>query len=117
MIERLLENLIDNALKFTPSGGTVRVEVRAAPQTDAIDLTVTDSGCGIADEDLPRIFERFERGRAAARGEVVLSGSGLGLAIVRRIIELHGAQIAVASRLGEGTRFSARFPPCSRGAT
>lgn len=111
MIERLLENLIDNALKFTPSGGTVRVEVRAAPQTDAIDLTVTDSGCGITEEDLPRIFERFERGRATARGEVALLGSGLGLAIVRRIVELHGAQIDVASGVGEGTRFSARFSP------
>ncbi len=113
MIERLIENLIDNALKFTPSGGTVRVEVRAEAQTDAVCLAVIDSGCGIADEDLPRIFERFERGRAAARGDVVLAGSGLGLAIVRRIVELHGAEIAVASRVGEGTRFTARFSPRS----
>lgn len=111
MIERLIENLIDNALKFTPSGGTVRVEVRAMAQSGSIELTVTDSGCGISEQDLPRIFERFERGRAAARGDAALAGSGLGLAIVRRIVELHGAEIAVVSRLGEGTCFSARFSP------
>ena len=109
MVERLIENLIDNALKFTPSGGTVRVEVRAQPQADTIELTVADTGCGIAEEDLPRIFERFERGRAAARGDSALAGSGLGLAIVRRIIELHGAQVDVASRVSEGTRFTVRF--------
>ena len=67
MIERLIENLIDNALKFTPSGGTVRVEVRAMAQPGSIELTVTDSGCGISEQDLPRIFERFERGAAQPR--------------------------------------------------
>lgn len=109
MIERLIENLVDNALKFTASGGTVRVEVRADDEASALVLSVADSGCGIADEDLPHIFERFERGGAAARGEIVLAGSGLGLAIVRRIVDLHGAALEVVSRVGEGTRFTVRF--------
>jgi len=113
MIERLIENLVDNAIKFTPSGGSVRVEVRT--DADAIELTVTDTGSGIADDDLPHIFERFERGRAATlqkvRGDVGLAGSGLGLAIVRRIVDLHAAALHVVSRVGEGTRFSVRFPP------
>lgn len=110
MIERLIENLVDNALKFTASGGTVRVEVRADAASEALELTVTDTGCGIADDDLPHIFERFERGGAAARGEVARAGSGLGLAIVRRIVDLHGAALDVVSRVGEGTRFTVRFP-------
>lgn len=110
MIERLIENLVDNALKFTPSAGTVRVEVRADSASEVLELTVTDTGCGIAADDLPHIFERFERGGAAARGEIVLAGSGLGLAIVRRIVDLHGAALEVASRVGEGTRFTVRFP-------
>ncbi|MGH6611064.1 MAG: sensor histidine kinase, partial [Burkholderiaceae bacterium] len=87
MIERLIENLVDNALKFTPSGGAVRVEVRADDQ--AIELAVADTGSGIANDDLPHIFKRFERGSVVARGDSVLAGSGLGLAIVRRIVELH----------------------------
>lgn len=109
MIERLIENLVDNAIKFTPSPGSVRVEVRTDADTDAVELTVTDTGRGIADDDLPHIFERFERGGAVARGDVVLAGSGLGLAIVRRIVELHGAKLEVASRVGEGTRITVRF--------
>lgn len=110
MVERLIENLVDNAIKFTPSGGAVRVEVRADTDTDAIELTVADTGRGIAEDDLPHIFKRFERGSAAARGDLVLAGSGLGLAIVQRIVELHAATIDVASRAGEGTRFIVRFP-------
>jgi len=110
MIERLIENLVDNAIKFTPSGGSVRVEVRTDAETDAIELAVIDTGGGIADDDLPHIFKRFERGGAAARGETVLAGSGLGLAIVRRIVDLHGGKLQVGSRVGEGTRFTVRFP-------
>lgn len=114
MIERLIENLVDNALKFTPSGGTVRVEVRTDAETDVIELTVADTGRGIADDDLPHIFKRFERGGAAARGDIVLAGSGLGLAIVRRIVDLHAAALKVVSRIGEGTRFTVRFPQLSK---
>ena len=110
MIERLIENLVDNAIKFTSGGGTVRVHVRADTETSAIELVVADTGRGIAHDDLPHIFERFERGGAAARGDIVLAGSGLGLAIVRRIVELHGAALNVSSCEERGTRFSVRFP-------
>ncbi|MEO8187582.1 MAG: HAMP domain-containing sensor histidine kinase [Burkholderiaceae bacterium] len=109
MIERLVENLVDNALKFTPSGGTVRVEVRA-DGAGANELSVADTGRGIADDDLPHIFKRFERGGVAARGDVAFAGSGLGLAIAQRIVDLHAATLDVASRAGEGTRFTVRFP-------
>lgn len=114
MIERLIENLVDNAIKFTSGGGTVRVQVRADTETSALELVVADTGRGIAHDDLPHIFERFERGGAAARGDIVLAGSGLGLAIVRRIVDLHGAALNVSSCVGEGTRFSVRFPPQAR---
>ena len=109
MIERLIENLVDNALKFTAGGGTVRVEVKAGSIPDTIELSVSDTGRGIAAEDLPHIFRRFARGRVAEHGDAGLAGSGLGLAIVRRIVELHDATIDVQSRLGEGTRFTVRF--------
>jgi len=99
LIERVLENLIDNALRYTPSGGSVTVAL--VPDGGKVTLRVSDTGSGIAEEQLPRIFDRFWRGDDASRG-----GAGLGLAIAKRIVELHGGSLAVASRLGEGTTFS-----------
>jgi len=108
MVERLVENLVDNALKFTPAGGSIALEVGfdpSRPQRDTIELAVTDTGRGLAADELPRIFDRFYRvDRADAP-----AGSGLGLAIVKRIAELHGADVAVASDPGAGSRFSVRF--------
>ncbi len=110
MVERLAENLVDNALKFTPAGGSVSLQVGFAadrPARDAIEFAVADTGPGIASEELPRIFDRFYRVDRA--GDAAAAGSGLGLAIVKRIAELHHAELRVESRPGEGARFIVRF--------
>ena len=116
MVERLAENLVENALKFTPPGGEVRLQVEFAPDRparDVIEFAVSDSGPGIAPEELPHIFERFYRidraDRADRRGNGP-DGSGLGLAIVKRIAELHHAEVGVTSVPGSGSRFVVRFP-------
>ncbi|MBI5721951.1 MAG: AAA family ATPase [Burkholderiales bacterium] len=104
LVERVLENLIGNALKHTPAGG--RVDVRAAARGGFVVAEVCDSGRGIAAADLPHIFDRFYRGGSADGG----NGAGLGLAIARRIVELHGCEIAAASVPGEGTRLWFTLP-------
>jgi signal transduction histidine kinase len=101
MIERVLENLIDNALRYTPSGGAVTVTVEQAD--GALVVTVADTGAGIAADDLPRIFDRFYR--ASGREMDPEGGAGLGLAIAQRILELHGGRIEVESAPGKGSRF------------
>ena len=100
-----LRNLLDNALRYTPRGGKVRVEVAA--DGEGVTLDVTDTGEGISSRDLPRVFERFYRvdsARSRATG-----GTGLGLAIVRHVVESHGGTIGAASVLGEGSTFSIRL--------
>ncbi|MCU1231834.1 MAG: hypothetical protein JWO97_4718 [Acidobacteria bacterium] len=105
LLPRLLLNLIDNALKFTPEGGRVLVKVDA--RDDAYELRVSDSGSGIAADDLPRIFERFFRGDRA-RGAT--TGAGLGLPIARWIAESHGGSLAVERSGADGTTFVAILP-------
>jgi signal transduction histidine kinase len=95
LVERVLENLIGNALRHTPEGGTVRVSARG--QGGHIVAEVSDSGPGIAPEDLPHVFDRHFRGTSDARGSSAERGAGLGLAIARRIVELHGGTIAAES--------------------
>jgi signal transduction histidine kinase len=110
-IGQVVTNLVGNALKFTPRGGRVDVQVRAVPDGGA-SITVADTGIGIEPAELPRIFDRFFRGSRAneARG----SGSGLGLAIVRSIVEMHGGTVAVESRLSAGSTFRVVLPPQPR---
>ncbi len=98
-------NLIVNAIKFSRPGGTIRIETAVERE---VAVTVTDTGIGIGEEELPHIFERFykaDKSRTPAR-----SGSGLGLAIVRRIVELHGGSVSVSSNPGEGNAFTVRLP-------
>jgi signal transduction histidine kinase len=103
MLERVLTNLMENALHFTPAGGRVRAVLRGAP--GSVRVTVSDTGAGITAEDLPHIFERFYRAdRSRSRGSH--NGAGLGLAIARQIVELHGSALEVESRPGEGAQFS-----------
>jgi len=105
-LEVVLTNLIDNALKYTPPGG--RVEVEVLPTDHDVTVTVTDSGRGIPPDDLPHVFERFyraDRSRTRRSG-----GTGLGLAIAKHIVEAHGGTIAVRSRLDEGTTFLFTLP-------
>jgi len=112
LIETVLENLIENALRHTPKGGRVSVEVD--PQASRVLLRVTDTGRGIASEDLPDVFERYYHVDRSEKGDT--GGTGLGLAIVRRIVELHDGDIRVDSRLGDGTTFSFDLPVTTGGA-
>ncbi len=115
-LRTVLVNLLDNALQYTPSGGTVTT--RARVQNRWLVLQVKDTGLGIAEEDLPRIFERFYRAdkarsrRNAQRpaGGSSGSGAGLGLAIVRGIVEGHGGSVTADSALGEGTTITVMLP-------
>jgi signal transduction histidine kinase len=99
LIERVLRNLIENALRYTPAGGSVTVLLHRAP--DGIGVEVTDTGRGIDPEDLPRIFDGFYRGEKSRRDAA--GHAGLGLAIAKRIVELHHRTISAQSRPGETT--------------
>jgi signal transduction histidine kinase len=105
-IVQLVNNLVGNAVKFTPIGGTVAVRVLDEPDSAVIE--VSDTGPGIPPAELPRIFDRFYRGTNV--GEARASGSGLGLAIARSIVEMHGGYIEVASVVGEGAVFRVVIP-------
>jgi len=105
LVHQLLLIVLDNALKFTPAGGRVRLDVAAQDGRAAV--VVTDTGLGIPAEQLPHVFERFYRGdRARHEAE----GAGLGLAIARWIADVHGAEIVIASEPGRGTRVAISFP-------
>lgn len=102
---QVVRNLLNNALKFTPRGGHIWVEAHATAQM--MEIAVADTGCGIAGEHLPFIFERFYQ---APEGQGQMHGTGLGLAIVKMIIERHGGQVRVTSKSGQGSRFSCLLP-------
>jgi signal transduction histidine kinase len=114
MIERVLTNLMENALRFTPAGGAVRTILELEPEPNAVRVTVSDTGTGITPEDLPHVFERFYR--ADKSRDRTTRGAGLGLAIARQIVELHGSSLRVQSRPGEGTRFSFALSANAAGA-
>ena len=101
LIERVLENLLDNAIRYTPSGG--RVVVSVAAHDGRLSVRVADTGRGIAKEILPFIFDRFYRGESPPDGN---GGAGLGLAIARRILELHGSNLSAQSVVNVGTTFA-----------
>ncbi|MFD1954862.1 sensor histidine kinase [Paenibacillus thailandensis] len=101
-IKQVVINLIDNAFKYTPSGGSIRISTAVAEQTAV--LTVADTGSGIAQEDLPHVTEKFYK---ASKGH---GGSGLGLAICKEIIELHGGSLSIDSELGAGTIVAVKLP-------
>ena len=106
-LDQILNNLLANALRHTPAGGTVTV--RATPSDGGVQLLVGDTGEGIPAADLPYVFDRFWRGdRARTHGEG--AGSGLGLAIVRQLVQAHGGEIVVASEVGQGTVFTIELP-------
>jgi two-component system, OmpR family, phosphate regulon sensor histidine kinase PhoR len=106
-LRRILENLVENAIKYTPAGGSVRIETTGR-QGGAAQVTVSDDGPGIAPEHLPRIFERFYRVDKARSRD--LGGTGLGLSIVKHLAESIGATVVVSSDVGRGTRFTVLLP-------
>ena len=112
-LRQLLDNLVSNAIKFTPFGGHVGVTTFAAE--GAVHLEVSDDGIGIAPDELSRVFERFFRSRRAA--EQAIQGSGLGLAISKGIVEAHDGTLTVASAEGEGATFSVTLPVRPTGRT
>jgi signal transduction histidine kinase len=104
LLVRALDNLIDNAIKYTPSGG--RVVVRADCQQNEVTISIIDNGPGISEQDLPRVFEKFFRAREH-RNHL---GTGLGLAIVKSIVERHHGRVWAESQANQGSVFSVALP-------
>src|SRR5213595_1405033 len=107
-IRQLILNLLTNAVKYTPAGGSVRLQL--GPANGKLTLSVADTGIGIAPGDLPHIFDRFWRADSARTRTGERSGAGLGLAICKWIAEAHGGRIDVVSRPGRGTTFTVTLP-------
>lgn len=105
-LSRVFDNLVDNAVQHTPTGG--EIVLSASPENGKVVFTVRDSGQGIPEEDLPRIFDRFYRGERARSGDQ--GHSGLGLAIARALVEAHGGSIRAESRRGEGSKMVIVLP-------
>jgi signal transduction histidine kinase len=105
-LHQVLFNLVDNAVRFTPPGGEVRISART--DRDRVQVQVTDTGVGIAPEHLPRLFERFYRvDPSRSRDD---GGTGIGLAIARSVVEAHGGRISAESEPGSGSTFSFDLP-------
>jgi signal transduction histidine kinase len=102
-VREVLENLIANALRYTPNGGSIRIDAAPTPTAGTVAISVADTGTGIAPDQLPHIFERFTK--SADSG-----GSGLGLAIARRLVEAHGGEIQAESTPGRGTTIRFTLP-------
>jgi signal transduction histidine kinase len=107
MIERVLENLLDNALRYTPEAGSVNIEL-INHDADSITVEISDTGCGIPENELPNIFDRFYTTDRSRKGKV--SHSGLGLAVTKKILELHGTSVQVKSDQNSGTTFTFNLP-------
>lgn len=105
-LTHVLINLMDNAIKYTPSGGSIRLVVERQSNPEGVLVTVADTGSGISGEDLPHIFERYYRGDRSRSGP----GIGLGLPLVQGIIKSHGGSVAVESETGRGTTFRVFLP-------
>jgi two-component system phosphate regulon sensor histidine kinase PhoR len=105
-VSEILDNLVDNAVKYTPEGGRISVSWRA--EIDQVCVEVADSGIGIPDADLPRVFERFYRVDKARSRE--LGGTGLGLSIVKHLVQAMNGSVTATSKLGQGTAFTVRLP-------
>jgi two-component system phosphate regulon sensor histidine kinase PhoR len=115
---QVLTNLLDNAVKYTPDGGTITVRLQAlepasGAEVGSVEISVADTGIGIPERDRPRVFERFYRVDKARSRE--LGGTGLGLAIVKHIVEQHDGQVWVEGNQPTGSRFVVRLPAARPG--
>jgi two-component system phosphate regulon sensor histidine kinase PhoR len=113
LLRRVFVNIVDNAVKYTDPGGSVEVEARK--DGDTFLFRVADTGIGIPDEELPKVFEVFFRG-GRARGKSKAEGMGLGLSLVKRIVDDHRGTIVIASKFGLGTTVTVRFLEHQKGA-
>ena len=104
-IRQVVLNLLSNAIKFTPEGG--RIEVAAVPKDGFVEVSVSDTGVGIAPEDQEAVFEEF---RQVGTAEKKAEGTGLGLTLCRKFVELHGGRIRVTSQVGVGSTFTFTIP-------
>jgi signal transduction histidine kinase len=104
-LQQLVNNLIDNALKYTPAGGTVDVALSVDPEKRTAELRVKDTGVGIAPDDVPRVFDRFFRVDRSRSRKDAPEGIGLGLCICKAVVEAHGGTISCTSTVGRGTEF------------
>lgn len=113
-LHRLVYNFLDNALRYSPTGGIIKVTLSTRSDRDIVRLEVNDSGPGIAPDHLPHLFERFYRAEATrpkyGGQDKTSSGTGLGLAIAKSIVEYHGGRIGVSSNYGQGSTFWAELP-------
>ena len=115
LLERAIANLLDNALRFTPEGGRITLAISRSDGTAAdaaawVNISATDTGSGISEKDLPRLFDRLYQSRDSVAPASSEGGKGLGLAIVKRIAELHRGSVAVRSGVGEGTCVTLTLP-------
>jgi two-component system heavy metal sensor histidine kinase CusS len=104
LLNRAVGNLVDNALRFTADGGSIRISIR--PAQDGTEISVSDTGSGITSEHLPRVFDRFYRADPSRSS----AGTGLGLALVKSIVDLHGGSARIESQVERGTTVILRFP-------
>jgi two-component system heavy metal sensor histidine kinase CusS len=107
LFRRAVTNLLANAIRHTPSGGQIKLVVESFPSADGVAIRVSDSGCGIAREHLPKVFDRFYRVDQARSADS--HSTGLGLAIVRSIMAMHGGTVSIESQPGKGTTVTLPF--------
>ena len=112
-LQQVLGNLLSNALKFTPDGGTITLGARTAG--DMVDISVSDTGIGIAAEHLPTIFDRFQQVDSTSKRRH--GGLGIGLSVVKGLVELHGGSVRVESTIGDGSTFTISMPQAAEGVT
>jgi len=108
-VRRVIDNLIINALKFTPAGGRIRIHI--TPRGADLELSVTDTGVGIPEDELPRVFDPFYQGPS---GQRIAKGTGLGLSVVKEVATLHKGSVQVKSVIGQGTTFIVILPSLDR---
>jgi signal transduction histidine kinase len=107
-LKQILFNLMSNAMKFTPDGGSVRIIAREITKAQEIEINVEDTGIGIKPEDIPKLFKEFSQ--LDTLYDKKYEGTGLGLALTKKLVELHGGRIYVSSEFGKGSRFAFVLP-------